>query len=230
MRIGGLPMSEHPATRDLLGPYVMGTLEPYEEREIEDHLQGCASCREEAQELRLAHERLADLAHSTEAPLEDLKERVVAGLPRREARRRVPIRVAAVAAALCVLAVIGAVLTPDLFGGGALASANLNPTDRAPNAGGEVSIQGSGENMEMRLEAWGLPPCKGEQYYELWLVEGHERVSAGSFTVGQSGRVAVRLNAPNFAATYPKVGVTAEYDKDPRASDAKVLSGTLHDL
>jgi hypothetical protein len=26
------------------------------------------------------------------------------------------------------------------------------------------------------------------------------------------------------------VGVTAEYDKDPTASDAKVLSGELHEL
>jgi anti-sigma-K factor RskA len=221
-------MSEHPGTRDLLGPYVMGTLEPYEEREVEDHLQRCASCRQEAQELRLVHERLADLAYSTEAPPKDLRARVVAGIPRREAGRRVPIWVAAVAAAFCVLAVLGVIITPDLFG--ARASANLSPTGRAPDAGGEVSIRGTGENMEMRLVAWGLPPCKSEQYYELWLVEGHERVSAGSFMVGQSGRVDVRLNVPGFAGSYSKVGVTAEYDKDPRAGEAKMLSGELHEL
>ena len=223
-------MSEHPDTRVLLGPYVMGALEPYEEREVEDHLQGCASCMEEAQELRLAHERLADLAYSTEAPPEDLKARLAAGIPRRGASRRVPTWVAAAAAAFCVLAVLGAIITSDLFGGRAMASANLSPTGRAPGAGGEVSILGTGENMEMRIEVWGLPPCKSEQYYELWLVEGDERVSAGSFAVGQSGRVDVRMNAPNFAASYPRVGVTAEYDKDPRASDAKMLSGELHEL
>jgi hypothetical protein len=223
-------MSEHPEIRDLLGPYVMGTLEPYEEREIEDHLEGCASCGEEAQELRLAHERLADLAYSTGAPPEDLRARVVAGIPWHEASRRVPTWVAAVAAAFCVLAVLAVIITPDLFGGRAMASANLSPTVRAPGAGGEVSIRGTGENMEMRLEAWGLPPCKSEQYYELWFVEGDERVSAGSFTVGQSGRVDVTLNAPIFAASYPTVGVTAEYDKDPRASDAKMLSGEMHEL
>jgi anti-sigma-K factor RskA len=223
-------MSEHPEIRDLLGPYVMGTLEPYEEREIEDHLEGCASCREEAQELRLAHERLADLAYSTGAPPEDLKTRVVAELPRREAIRRVPTWVAAGAAAFCVLAVLAVIITPDLFGGRAMASADLRPTGRAPSAGGEVSIRGTSENMEMRLDAWGLPPCKSEQYSELWLVEGDERVSAGSFSVGQSGRVEVTLSAPNFAASYPSVGVTAEYDKDPTASHAKMLSGELHEL
>jgi anti-sigma-K factor RskA len=223
-------MSEHPDTRDLLGPYVMGTLEPNEKREVEDHLEECARCTEEAQELRLVHECLADLAHGTEAPPPDLRTRVVAGIPQREARRRLPSWAAAVAAAFFVLVAIAVILTPDLFGGGALASANLNPTDRAPDAGGEVSIQGTGENMELRLEAWGLPPCKREQYYELWLVEGNDRVSAGSFTVGQSGRVDVRLNAPNFAGSYPKVGITAEHDKDPRASDTKMLSGELHRL
>jgi anti-sigma-K factor RskA len=223
-------MSEHPHTMDLLGPYVIGTLEPYEEREVEYHLERCADCREEAQELQLAHERLADLAYSTGAPPEDLKARVVAGIPRREASRRVPTWVAAVAAAFCVLAVLAVIITPDLFGGRAMASANLSPTGRAPGAGGEVSIRGTGENMEMRLEAWGLPPCKSEQYYELWLVEGDERVSAGSFSVGQSGRVEVTLSAPNFAASYPSVGVTAEYDKDPTASHAKMLSGELHEL
>jgi anti-sigma-K factor RskA len=223
-------MSEHPDTQDLLGPYVMGILEPHEEREIEDHLEGCASCREEAQELRLAHEHLADLAHSTEAPPPDLKARVVAGIPRREASRRVPTWAAAAAAAFFVLVVLTVILTPDLFGGRALASADLSPTHRAPDAGGEVSIQGTGENMQMRLEAWGLPPCKSEQYYELWLVDGNDRVSAGSFTVGQSGRVDVELNAPNFAGSYPKVGITAEHDKDPRASDIKMLSGELHKL
>ena len=222
-------MSEHPGTRALLGPYVMGILGPYEEREVEDHLQGCASCSEEARELRSAHECLADLAYSTVAPPEDLKARVVTEIPRREASRRVPIWVAAVAAAFCVLAVLGVILIPGLFGGRAMASADLSPTGRVPDAGGEVSIQGTGENMEMRLEAWGLPPCKSEQYYELWLVEGDERVNAGSFTVGRSGRVDVTLNAPNFAASYPSVGVTAEYDKDPRASDAKMLSGELHE-
>ena len=223
-------MSEHPDTRDLLGPYVMGTLEPNEEREVEDHLQECASCREEAQELRLAHERLAALAYNTETPPPDLKARVVAQMSRGEASRGVPTWAAAVAAAFCILAVLAVILTPDLFGGRALASANLSPTDRAPEAGGEVSIQGTGENMEMHLEAWGLPPCKSEQYYELWLVEGDDRVSAGSFTVGQSGRVNVKLNAPDFAGSYPKVGVTAEHDKDPRASDTKMLSGELHEL
>jgi Anti-sigma-K factor rskA/Putative zinc-finger len=223
-------MSEHPDTRNLLGPYVMGALEPREESEVEDHLRQCAACREEARELRTVHERLLDLAYATEEPPHDLGEHVVAGIPRRQDRRRLPPWLAAVAAIFCVLAVLGALFVPDLSDGRALASATLTPTDRAPDAGGEVSIQDAGTNMEVRLEAWGLPACEDDRYYELWLVEGEERVSAGSFTVGPSGKVDVNMNAPDFAGSYPAVGITYEHDKDPRAGDAKMLSGELHEL
>ena len=222
-------MSEHPDPRNLLGPYVMGALQPREEQEVVDHLRECVSCREEERELRIVHERLLDLAYATEEPPPDLEERVVDAILRRQGRRRLPSWVAAVAA-IFVLAVLAAIFVPDLSGGRALASATLAPTHLAPDAGGEVTIRDAGTNMKVRLEAWGLPPCEDDRYYELWLVEGGERVSLGSFTVGPSGKVEANMNAPDFAGSYPSVGVTYEYDKDPRASDAKMLSGELHEL
>jgi hypothetical protein len=153
-------MSEHPGMRNLLGPYVMAALGTREEREVEGHLRECAGCREEASDLRLVHERLLDLAYATEAPPQDLEERVVAGIPRRQDRRRLPSWVAAVAAVFCVLVVIGAIFVPDLPRGQALASATLTPTDRAPDAGGEISIKDAKGNMEVRLEAWGCPRAR----------------------------------------------------------------------
>ena len=221
-------MSEHPDTRNLLGPYVMGVLEPREEREVEDHLRECAGCREEANGLRIAHERLLDLAYATESPPQNLEERVVAVIPRRHDRRRLPPWVAVVAAVFCVLAVLGTIFVPDFSGGRALASATLTPTDLAPDAGGQVSIEDANGNMEVSLSAWGLPACEDGRYYELWLVEGEERVSAGTFTVGPNGKIDANMNAPGFALTYPAVGITYEHDRDPRASDAKILSGDLH--
>lgn len=221
-------MSEHPEMRNLLGPYVMGSLEPREEREVEDHLRECAGCREEANGLRMAHERLLDLAYATEVLTQNLEERVVAVIPHRHDRRRLPSWVAVVAAVFCVLVVLGTIFVPDLSGGRALASATLTPTDLAPDAGGQVSMEDANGNIEVSLKAWGLPPCEDGRYYELWLVEGEERVSAGSFTVGPSGNVEVNMNAPEFAGSYPAVGITYEHDRDPRASDAKILSGELH--
>jgi len=221
-------MSEHPEMRNLLGPYVMGSLESREEREVEDHLRECAGCSEEANGLGIAHERLLDLVYATEVPPQNLEERVVAVIPRRHYRRRLAPWVAVVAAVFCVLVVLGTIFVPDLSGGRALASAALAPTDLAPDAGGQVSIEDANGNMEVSLKAWGLPPCEDGRYYELWLVEGEERVSAGSFTVGPNGKIDVNMNAPGFARSYPAVGITYEHDSDPRASDAKILSGELH--
>jgi len=221
-------MSEHPEVRNLLGPYVMGSLEPREEREVEDHLRECAGCREEANGLGIAHEHLLDLVYVREIPPQSLEERVVAVIPRRHDHRRLPAWVAVVAAIFCVLAVLGRIFVPELSGGRALASATLIPTDLAPDAGGEVNVADAGQNMEVRFQAWGLPPCEDDRYYELWLVKGEERVSAGSFTVGPSGKIDAKMKAPEFAGSYPAVGVTYEHDGDVRASDAKVLSGELH--
>lgn len=220
-------MSEHPEMRNLLGPYVMGSLEPREEREVEDHLRECAGCREETNGLMVAHERLLDLAHATEVPPKSVEERVVAAIPHHHGRRRLPPWVAAVAAVFCVLVVLGTILVPGLSGGSAFASATLTPTDLAPDAGGQVSIEKANGNMDVNLKAWGLPRCEEGRYYELWLVEGEERVSVGSFTVGPSGKIDVSMNAPGFARSYPAVGVTYEHDRDPRASDTKILSGKL---
>ncbi|QIN85041.1 hypothetical protein GBA63_05415 [Rubrobacter tropicus] len=221
-------MSDHPQTRDLLGPYVMGDLSADEERAVEDHLENCAACGQEADSLRIVHESLAELAAVAETPPPRLKDRAVGGMSgpvSRPAARRIPSWLAVAAAALIVA--LGVAYGTSLFGSGEVAAATLEPTREAPGAGGEVEIVGGGENMEVRLEAWGLPPCEREEYYELWLVEGEERVSAGSFSVGESGDVEVTLNAPKFADSYPQVGITAEKDRDPNPGAAKMLGGKL---
>lgn len=219
-------MSEHPETQNLLGPFVMGDLDPAEEQMVEEHLESCASCREESESLRLAHDYLVEFAAASEAPPPHLKDRAVTGLPRPAPRRNVPSW--AVAAAAVFLLALGLAYGPSILGGREVAAATLEPTGLAPEAGGEVEILGGAENAEVRLEAWGLPACEREEYYELWLVEGEERVSAGTFSVGRSGEVEVVLNAPRFADSYPQVGITSETDTDPRPGDAKMLGGELH--
>lgn len=220
-------MSEHGRARDLLGPYVMGELNAAEKSLVGEHLRGCDACGREAESLRSVHEGLVELTAVSETPPPHLKDRAVTDLPGAARRRIVPSWVAAAAAVLLVA--FGLLYGLSLFGGQGVAAATLRPTDLAPEAGGEVEILGGSgsENAEIRLEAWGLPPCEREEYYEVWLVEGEERVSAGSFTVGRSGEVEVVLNAPGFADSYPQVGITAEKDRDPRPGDAKMLGGVL---
>ncbi len=216
-------MSEHPEVRDLLGPYVMGALGPEEEREVEEHLEGCASCREEARDLRLAHEGLVDLANTTEMPPPELKGRVIPRMPRRGS-------LVAAAAVLGVLAVLGALLySSGLFGRDQVASATLEPTELAPGAGGELRVREDDPNARAELEVWGLPRPGPNEYYELWFREEGGRVSAGTFTVGAQGRETLYMSVPEEASDYQQVGITLEkFPEEPRMSSAKaVLRGEL---
>ena len=219
-------MSEHPEAQDLLGPFVMGDLDPAEERAVEVHLEGCASCRREAEALRLAHERLVEFAAASEAPPSHLRDRAVAGMPRPTPRRTVPPW--AVAAGVLLLA-LGIAYGPSLLGSQEVAAASLEPMGEAPDAGAEVNVQDAGENLAVSVDAWGLPECQKEEYYELWFVEENgEHVSAGSFTVGESGDAELDLTAPRFATSYQRIGVTVERDKDPRPSGVMMMGGELH--
>ena len=219
-------MSEHQEVRALLGPYVMGALDPEDEREVEEHLEECALCREEARDLRLAHERLADLANATEPPPQELKRRVSMGMPRRETRR-VPL--VAAAAVLCALAVLGVLYSTGFFGTEEVASATLESTDLAPGAGGELRVREDNPNVRAELEVWGLPRPGPNEYYELWFGEEGGRVSAGTFTVDARGRETLYMSVPEHASDYQQVGITLEkFPREPRMSAARpVLIGKL---
>ena len=86
--------------------------------------------------LRLAHERLADLASMEEAPPRELKGRVLGGMPRRETRR---MPLFAAAAVICALAILGVLYATGFFAPDEVAAANLEATEFAPSAGGELS-------------------------------------------------------------------------------------------
>lgn len=221
-------MSEHPEVRDLLGPYIMGALDPEDEREVEEHLDECASCREEARDLRLAHERLEYLANATEPPPQELKSRVLIGMPRRETRR-VPL--VAAAAVLCALTVLGVLYSTGFFGTDEVASATLESTDLAPGAGGELRVREDNPNAQAELEVWGLPRPGPNEYYELWFGEEGGRVSAGTFTVDARGRETLYMSVPERASDYQQVGITLEkFPREPRMSAARpVLTGDLEE-
>jgi Anti-sigma-K factor rskA/Putative zinc-finger len=221
-------VNEHLQLRDLLGPYVMGALGPEEEREVEAHLEECPSCREEVADLRLAHERLTDLVNMEESPPPELKDRLLTGMPRRETRR-VPL--AAAAAILFALAVLGVLYSTGFFAPDEVASANLQATDLAPKAGGELRVREEDPNARAELEVWGLPQPGKNEYYELWFGKEGGRMSAGTFTVDDRGRETLTMTVPEKASSYDQVGITIEqFPKEPRMSAAKpVLIGELEE-
>ena len=221
-------MVEHHEARDLLGPYVMGALGPREEREVEEHLRGCAVCGEEVRNLRQAHEAMLDLAGTTEAPPPELKERVVAAMPSDRARRRaLPSWATAVAAALVVFAVVGGAYFSGFLGRETVASADLEATELAPRADGELRLLREEEpNARAELEVRGLPRPGPNEYYELWFGEEEGRVSAGTFTVDAEGRGTLQMSVPESVGDYGRVGITLErFPEEPRMSSAKVVLG-----
>ena len=225
-------MSEHQETRDLLGPFVMGDLPTDEERTVEEHLRGCSSCRREADSLRLAHERLVEFAAVSEAPPSHVKDRAVVGMGPRASRWRVSTW--AVAAAVCVFAVLGLAIANGLSGLFAPeTTTTLRSTQLAPGAGGELRVETSATNAQAELEAWDLPRLEEDEYYELWFGKGEGRVSAGTFTVDDRGRATCRMSVPQeTVGGYQRVGITREkFPIEPRMDSAKaVLVGELKDV
>jgi hypothetical protein len=222
-------MGEHQEVRDLLGPYVMGALGQEEEREVEEHLRECEPCGEEARDLRLAHERLVDLANMTDTPSPELKNRLMSGLPRRQTRRLSLVAAAAILGALAVLGVL--LYSSGLLGPDEVASATLEPTDLAPDAGGELQVREADPNARAELEVWGLPRPGPDEYYELWFGKEGGRMSAGTFTVDDRGRETLYMSVPKDASGYQQVGITLEkFPEEPRMSAAKpVLVGELEE-
>ncbi len=233
----GDPREEHAWAQELLGPYVLGALDPEEEQAVERHLTGCAACRNEERGLRETHERLAGASIAAASAPPDLKARILGALSQHEGSREAtsaetardgwgllsPARRAVVAAVLLlpVLLVvaysIGAFDRPEM-------TAALAPTELAPGAGGELAVRGSGSDVEANLEVWGLPETGPDEYYELWFGKEGGRVSAGTFAVDDRGRGELSASCPEVAGGYQRAGITLEqFPEEPRIDSARVV-------
>lgn len=214
----------------LLGPYVLGELTDAEKQELERHLESCATCRENLDDVRYAH---GTLKTAGGGPPPELKEWVLARV-RAEARQSTTAGwkawLPAAAAVLLIAAVLGFGLLRMVSGpSDGLA---LTSTSAAPQAGGELRGEQVGENFKVELEAWGLPEPRAGEYYEMWYArEGGERISCGTFQAQKDGHTTVNMSAPASAVAYPEVEVTLEPDDgDPGSSGKVVLKGSLRNL
>ena len=215
--------------QDLLGPYVLGELTDKEERELERHLHGCSSCRDDLDKVRRAHGILQAVVAS---PPPELKDWVLA---RARSERRhttggrwriwLPVAAALLVVALLSFGVLRAVTGPS----DGLA---LTATSAAPQAGGELQGEQIGDNLKVELDAWGLPEPEDGEYYEMWYAKANGgRISCGTFTTQPDGSATVSMSAPVSAVSYPEIEITREPDDgDPGSSGKVVLKGSLHDL
>lgn len=174
---------EHRVLREQLGAYVLGHLSDEEVPGVRAHLDGCASCRAEVEELRAVVEVLptADPERESRAAAPpELAERVFARIARARAeaglrRRRRLVSVLAAAAATAAVALAAVSLFPSASAGRQVAFAEL---PAGVDAGAYLLSRPWGTEIE--LEVAGLSGDGAG--YAVWLEDsGGERTPAGTF-------------------------------------------------
>jgi anti-sigma-K factor RskA len=185
-------MSDH-AARELLPGFVLGSLEPAEERAVREHVAVCDSCRREMEELQGVTDSLTLLLPSAEPPA-DLAGRVAARVRSTAApaagtgiRGRKSLRIRALVAVASILVVAlaaGNVLQltsrvppASATGGAPLTTAILRGGAGYPDAYGTMVLDP--EDNHGVLAVRGLPVLDAAHQYQLWLIRDGTRKSGG---------------------------------------------------
>jgi hypothetical protein len=209
---------------DLVGPYVLGALEPAEMEEMRRHLAACARCEAEHRALAGLPALLdrAQADDTVEAPSPALEEAVLdrfvrerAAAPRRP-RRALRIAIPAIAAAAAIVVAVVLIVPggaervyarAELAGHGAVATASV------------TAVEGG---TRVRLRADRL--TRG--MYELWCVRNDGRwISGGSFNSRSDGTAAAELTAAVEPGEYHLVVITRRSGGGERG--AEVMRGEL---
>jgi anti-sigma-K factor RskA len=220
--------------REQLSDYLLGELSAAEAQGFEAALADDPALRAEVERLRPVVGRLEGLERSaweSEESLPPLPSLPKPG-PRSWWRRPLvlrPVAAAAVAAVLLGLGVAGGLLAgggDDAGGGGReVALAPVEPLGGAAS-GTATFARGDGEAT---LRVSGLPPSRGGEFYELWLLNSpDDLVSLGSFSVPASGQVQVTVPLPADPSRFAALDVSVEPpDGNPAHSKRSVLRAPL---
>lgn len=215
---------------DLIGPYILGALEPDEMEEMTQHLSECGRCSAERRRLASlptlldsaqAQDTIASLSPQLEEAVLDrfVRERAQRGRRRRQWPR---FALPAAAALTVILAVVLALALP---GGGerAYARAELWSTSGRVLGNASVSEVASGTNVQLR--AHDLPVRHGA-VYELWCVRTDGRwINGGSFHARADGTASAQLTAAVSPGEYHVMVVTRRSEGGRRG--AEVMRGKL---
>jgi hypothetical protein len=176
--------------RGALGAAALGRLEPHEELALRAHLDGCADCRAELEELSGVARALplADVTHVTDGapePSRELGQRVMDRIDRervharRQTRHRVFIGVAA------AVAIAAAIVAAFLFvpAGGSSGKQIAFPSNG--NVAASATLHAKPAGTQVQFHVRGL---HDGDYYWLWLTGSDgDRVAAGTFRGNPAG-------------------------------------------
>ena len=215
--------------------YLLGESSPEEGAAVERRMGEDAGFRREVERMRPIVAGLEALPPEAwepgrVPPLPDPPPLPAAPAPERPRPRRAWWPVAAVAACLALLAAgvgIGAlVFGGDDGGGGGPAIALARVGEGGSAAAGQARVVSS-DDGGLRVRVSGLAPSGPGAYYELWLLDGPERLlSLGSFRVPASGAAEVTVPLPVDVTDFRFVDVSVESaDGDPGHSGVSVLRG-----
>ena len=215
---------------DLIGPYVLGGLEPSEVEEMTRHLAECDRCAIERRKLA-GLPALLDFAHADDTvatPSPQLEDAVLDQFVRERARLTRPrrgwprIAIPAAAAATVILALVLALVLP---GGGEHAYARAALWSTSGQVVGNASVEEVEGGTSVRLRAHDLPVNRGA-VYELWCVRSDGRwINGGSFHARRDGTAAAQLTAAVSPGEYHVVVVTRPSAGGERG--AEVMRGKL---
>jgi anti-sigma-K factor RskA len=226
MQMGG-PGHEH--WHDATGAYVLGALDATERAGFEEHLAGCAACRDEVDDLVLAAHALPMSVDPVDPP-PSLKARIMAEVereasllaaagpeadrpPTRARRRRFRLHLprlvpAAVAASLLVGVGLGIGITQLGREDPRTVPAQVTDTRKAPDAAADVEF---GEDGAM-LVAHGLPAPPSGRVYQVWLKRPGQAPEPTSALFTPSGDGTATASVPGDMHEVTQVLVTDEPD------------------
>jgi Anti-sigma-K factor rskA/Putative zinc-finger len=216
---------------ELIGPYVLGALEPDEMEAMRQHIAGCARCAAEERSLAgvpalLDRARVDDEIATLSPRLEDeVLDRFVRERAGSPPRRRVWPRLAIPAVA--VAALIAGILVATLPGGAdtAYAEAELWSLPAGGGAGGTAEAAEVAAGTRVKLRAHDLPVGRGTAY-ELWCIRTDGRwVNGGSFHARADGTATAELTAAVRPGEYHVVVITRRSSGGIRG--AEVMRGKL---
>jgi anti-sigma-K factor RskA len=227
-------MSDHSAISDLLPGFALGCLDPEDERRVSAHLPGCATCRVELESYARVADQLSSTVPAVEPPA-GLELRIARSLDaRRQPRIKAWRPALGAVAALFVVALIagnllqyaGVIQRPGRSSSTQLLTATLAGTGDAHDAYGTVVLDPA--DREGVLAVTGLPRLDAAHQYQVWLIRGAERRSAGVFGVDAQGYGSLLLTVPIDFRDFKSLGISVEpAGGSPAPTGARVMSGAL---